>query len=119
MNREREYGKALGLIKERKECLIEMEGYAEYVYQRKAYNELWNIDDLIRDAWKKRAVCRRRCVECVIYHEVKREALRRNIGRNYSSGLVQCGQHMVIGEDLIPTDCSSFTPVIKEGLING
>ena len=53
-----EYGKARGILKERKELMISMEGEFDAAIYYPEYRELYHIEEAIRDAWKKRAICR-------------------------------------------------------------
>lgn len=66
-----EYGKARGILKERKELMISMEGEFDAAVFYPEYRELYHIDEAIHDAWQKRAACRawvhpmrRRCSNC-------------------------------------------------------
>lgn len=66
-----EYGKARGILKERKELMISMEGEFDAAIYYPEYRELYHIEEAIRDAWQKRAACRawvhpmrRRCSNC-------------------------------------------------------
>lgn len=53
-----EYGKARGILKERKELMISMEGEFDAAVFYPEYRELYHIDEAIHDAWQKRAACR-------------------------------------------------------------
>lgn len=62
-----EYGKARGILKERKELMISMEGEFDAAIYYPEYRELYHVEEAIRDAWQKRAACRarRRCETCL------------------------------------------------------
>ncbi|WP_298084567.1 hypothetical protein [uncultured Akkermansia sp.] len=53
-----EYGQARGILKERKELMISMEGEFDAAIYYPEYRELYHIEEAIRDAWQKRAACR-------------------------------------------------------------
>lgn len=53
-----EYGKARGILKERKELMLSMEGEFDGAVFYPEYRELYRIDKAIRDAWQRRAACR-------------------------------------------------------------
>lgn len=66
-----EYGQARGILKERKELMISMEGEFDAAIYYPEYRQLYHIEEAIRDAWQKRAECRvwvhpmrRRCSNC-------------------------------------------------------
>lgn len=60
-----EYGKARGILKERKDLMISMEGEFDAAIYYPEYRELYHIKEAIRDAWQKRAACRIKCGQCV------------------------------------------------------
>lgn len=53
-----EYGVARGILKERKDLMISMEGEFDGAIYYPEYRELYHIKEAIRDAWQKRAACR-------------------------------------------------------------
>lgn len=65
-----EYGQARGILKERKELMISMEGEFDAAIYYPEYRELYHIEEAIRDAWQKRAACRavivsNDCIKCI------------------------------------------------------
>ena len=59
-----EYGQARGILKERKELMISMEGEFDAAIYYPEYRELYHIEEAIRDAWQKRAACRAWMIRC-------------------------------------------------------
>lgn len=62
-----EYGKARGILKERKEGMISAEGEYDAVVFYHEYRGSYHIEEAIRDAWQKRAASRMTCAECETY----------------------------------------------------
>lgn len=53
-----EYGEARGILKERKSLMRFTEGYGECSDYHGEPRMMYGVEDAIRNAWQKRAVCR-------------------------------------------------------------
>lgn len=72
MNPEREYGKALGILEERRRVLTDAvirSNIERADVTTKEYKELFDISEAVRIAWEARQVLRRKCGMCKIYHD--------------------------------------------------
>ena len=93
----RDFGMALGELKRaRKEIVYNLEYYrglkrneAIFVFRKR----LCERNKLIRDAWQKRAVCRRTCSECQTYQRELKDSYK-NIwcpyAEIYTNGKARC-----------------------------